>query len=178
MYKLNHYRMEYIMAKQDLFEDNDPFLDEILKAKPTRQSQYFQPGHYLVQILNFKRAETRKRRPFIALETVVLDSDVEALPAGSEASWLQMTDLDTSAGNIKNFLTRALNIPSESVTKEVVVRALAQNPETGRSFLAGLKLEIHAKNIITKDGNPFTTLSFIAVPADKQATAQKFSDLK
>jgi hypothetical protein len=172
--------MEYIMAKQnqDMFEDSDPFLDEILKAKPTRQSQYFQPGHYLVQILNFKRAETRKRRPFIALETVVLDSDVEALPAGSEASWLQMTDLDTSAGNIKNFLTRALNISSESVTKEVVVRALAQNPETGRSFLAGLKLEIHAKNIITKDGNPFTTLSFIAVPADKQATAQRFSDLK
>lgn len=167
------------MAKQtqDLPWDNDPFVDEILSAQAARQSQYFVPGHFLVKILNFKRAETRKKRPFIVLETVVLDSDQEDFTAGTEASWMQMLDMDTSAGNIKNFITRALNISPESVTKDVVVKALTPNPQNGRSFLAGLKLEIVAKEITTKAGNPFTVLNFIPVPAEKQEKANKLADL-
>lgn len=168
------------MAKQnptDLPWENDPFVDEILSAQATRQSAYFVPGHYLVRILNFKRAETRKKRPFIVLETTVLDSDVSLFPQGSEATWMQMLDMDTAAGNIKNFITRALNVEANSVTKDVVIRALAQNPQTGRSNLAGLKIEITAKEITTKSGNPYTVLSFIPVPAEKQETAFKLVDL-
>lgn len=167
------------MAKQptDMFS-SDPFVDEILSAKPTRQSQYFIPGRFLVQILDFKRAETRKRRPFIVLETAVLDSDTEELSTGSEATWMQMLDSDLAPANLKNFIQRALNLSEKDVNKEIIAKALTQNPETGRSFLAGLKIEIKAKEIITKAGNPFTQLSFISVPADKQAIAKRFDDLK
>lgn len=169
------------MAKQSQSEDmfsSDPFLDEIVGAKPTRQSEYFVPGHYLVQIIDFKRAETRKRRPFIVLETTVLDSDVADLGTGSEASWMQMLDSDLAPANIKNFIQRALNLSEKGVTKEIIAKALAQNPDTGRSFLSGLKIEIVAKEITTKAGTPFTVLNFIAVPADKQDQAKRLADLK
>lgn len=171
----------FIMAKQSQSEDmfsSDPFLDEIVGAKPTRQSEYFVPGHYLVQIIDFKRAETRKRRPFIVLETTVLDSDVADLGTGSEASWMQMLDSDLAPANIKNFIQRALNLSEKGVTKEIIAKALAQNPDTGRSFLSGLKIEIVAKEITTKAGTPFTVLNFIAVPADKQDQAKRLADLK
>jgi hypothetical protein len=169
------------MAKQSQSEDmfsSDPFLDEVVGAKPTRQSEYFVPGHYLVQIIDFKRAETRKRRPFIVLETTVLDSDVADLGTGSEASWMQMLDSDLAPANIKNFIQRALNLSEKGVTKEIIAKALAQNPDTGRSFLSGLKIEIVAKEITTKAGTPFTVLNFIAVPADKQDQAKRLADLK
>ena len=42
-----------LMAKQNQSDDifsSDPFLDEIAGAKPTRQSEYFVPGHYLVPV--------------------------------------------------------------------------------------------------------------------------------
>jgi len=171
----------FIMAKQSQSEDmfsSDPFLDEVVGAKPTRQSEYFVPGHYLVQIIDFKRAETRKRRPFIVLETTVLDSDVADLGTGSEASWMQMLDSDLAPANIKNFIQRALNLSEKGVTKEIIAKALAQNPDTGRSFLSGLKIEIVAKEITTKAGTPFTVLNFIAVPADKQDQAKRLADLK
>ena len=169
------------MAKQNQSDDifsSDPFLDEIAGAKPTRQSEYFVPGHYLVQIIDFKRAETRKRRPFIVLETTVLDSDVAELSTGSEASWMQMLDSDLALANLKNFIQRALNLSEKGVTKEIIAKALSQNPDTGRSFLSGLKIEIVAKEITTKAGNPFTVLSFINVPADKQDQAKRLVDLK
>ena len=174
-------KVSFFMAKQNQNDDifsSDPFLDEIAGAKPTRQSEYFVPGHYLVQIIDFKRAETRKRRPFIVLETTVLDSDVAELGTGSEASWMQMFDSDLAPANLKNFIQRALNLSDKGVTKEIIAKALAQNPETGRSFLSGLKIEIVAKEITTKAGTPFTVLNFINVPADKQDQAKRLADLK
>ena len=89
-----------------------------------------------------------------------------------------MLDSDLAPANIKNFIQRALNLSEKGVTKEIIAKALAQNPDTGRSFLSGLKIEIVAKEITTKAGTPFTVLSFINVPADKQDQAKRLVDLK
>ena len=144
------------------------FRDQIKEADARRQSEYFAPGTYLVKVTNFCEGATRKGRDFVVVETQVLDSDnLEAHPKGSERTWMQMTDLDTAAQNIRGFLCRALNVANSALTDEMVDNAFEADDETGVSPLAGLKVGVRARELITKKGNPFTLCDFFSVDQEK-----------
>ena len=88
------------------------FRDQIKDAESRRQSEYVTPGRYLFKIEDFKEGANRKGREFVVVEMTIIDADdTDRHPKGSERSWLQMTDTDTAARNIRGFLCRALNVP-------------------------------------------------------------------
>jgi len=98
----------------------------------------------------------------------VVDSDnLERHPFGAERSWMQMTDTDTAARNVRGFLTRVLNVADEGLTDDMIEAAFELNEETGKSDLSGLKIGINARNITTRKGGLFTVCDFYAVDQDQ-----------
>jgi len=151
------------------------FINQIANADARRQSEYFQPGQYLVSITDFKQGKNRKGREFVVLETTVIDSDNTAVhPAGAERSWLSMLDVDSTARNIRGMLCAVLGVADHALTVDMITAAMTPDEETGKSSLAGLRAIVHARNIITKAGSPYTLLNFAAA-ADN---ATSLSDVK
>lgn len=145
------------------------FLDNVVAATARRQSEYFVPGNYLVEVLDVKLSKTRKGRECIIVETKVLDShDLAAHPTGSERTWLQMTDNDMAPKNFKLFVSKALNVPAERLDVKQIEKTLEPQKGTGRSVLAGVRIEVQAKSIKTKAGSDFTLMDFISVAQDKE----------
>jgi hypothetical protein len=121
-----------------------------------------------MEILDFKEGQSRKGRDFVVAEMSVIDSDnLERHPFGAERSWMQMTDTDTAARNVRGFLTRVLNVADEGLTDDMIEAAFELNEETGKSDLSGLKIGINARNITTRKGNLFTVCDFYAVDQDQ-----------
>lgn len=145
------------------------FIDQIAESDTRRQSEYFNAGHYLVRIDDFKEGENRKGRAFVVLETTVLDSDnSEDHPKGSERSWLLMQDQETTPRNVRAMLCAVLGISDSGLDKKMIGKALTPDSKTGKSALSGLKAVVHAKDIQTKRGTDFTLLNFAT--ADQEAT--------
>lgn len=146
------------------------FIDEIANSSARRQSEYFGVGQYLARIDDFKEGENRSGRKFVVLECTVLDSDnLDANPKGCARSWLLMQDKETTPRNVRAMLCGALGISDEGLTPDMISRALTADEETGKSALAGLKVVIHGKNIVTRRGTDFTLLNFMT--ADQEATS-------
>jgi hypothetical protein len=146
------------------------FRSQLKNTAARRQSEYVTPGQYLFEILDFKEGENRKGRSFVVVEMQVLDSDdTNRHPRGSERSYLQMTDTDTAAKNVRGFLTRALNVPDEGLTDEMIDKAFEPLEETGKSPLAGLKIGVNARNIVTRKGSDFTVVDFYSVDQDMES---------
>jgi len=145
------------------------FRDQVKTAEGRRQSEYVTPGRYLFQIIDFKEGENRKGREFVVVEMSVVDSDgLDRHPVGSERSWLQMTDTDTAAKNIRGFLSRALNVPDSALTDEMIDKAFEPKKATGKSPLSGLKIGVNAREITTRRGNPFTVVDFYSVDQENE----------
>jgi len=143
------------------------FLSQIQSATARRQSEYIGEGRYLCELLDFKEGVSRKGRDFVVAEMKVIDSDnPERHPQGAERSWMQMTDTDTAARNVRGFLTRALNVSDDGLTDDMIEAAFEMNEETGKSDLSGLMIGINARNITTRKGNLFTVCDFYAVNQD------------
>lgn len=143
------------------------FRDQVKNSEARRQSEYFSPGRYLVEIRDFKEGENRNGREFVVLETSVLDAEDKTMhPKGAERTWLQMTDQDAAPRNIRGFLCKALNVPDTALSDEMIDAAFESDADTGRSPLSGLKLCVHAREIITKRGTPFTLCDFVSVDQD------------
>lgn len=143
------------------------FRDQVKSSEGRRQSEYVTPGRYLFEIIDFKEGANRKGREFVVVEMSVADCDDPARhPKGSERSWLQMTDTDTAAKNIRGFLCRALNVPDSALTDEMIDKAFEPKADTGKSPLAGLKIGVNAREITTRRGNPFTIVDFHSVDQD------------
>lgn len=143
------------------------FRDQLKNTTSRRQSEYVTPGQYLFEILDLKEGESRKGREFVVVEMKVVDSDnASRHPRGSERSWLQMTDMDTAPKNIRGFLCRALNVPDEGLSDEMIDKAFEPKADTGKSPLAGLKIGVNARNIQTRKGNDFTVVDFYSVDQD------------
>jgi len=146
------------------------FRDQIKDAESRRQSEYVTPGRYLFKIEDFKEGENRKGREFVVVEMTVIDSDdTDKHPKGSERSWLQMTDTDTAARNIRGFLCRALNVPDAGLTDEMIDKAFTPKKATGKSPLAGLLIGVNARMIQTRKGTDFTVVDFYPVEQDAES---------
>lgn len=151
------------------------FIQQIAQADARRQSEYFQPGQYLVSITDFKQGKNRKGREFVVLETTVIDSDnLNDHPAGAERSWLCMVDVDSTARNVRGMLCAVLGVADHALTVDMINAAMTPDDATGKSSLAGLRAIVHARNIITKAGSPYTLLNFAAASDD----ATSLSDVK
>ena len=143
------------------------FREQVKNSEARRQSEYFSPGRFLVEICDFKEGENRNGREFVVLETTVLDSDNTTLhPKGAERTWLQMTDQDAAPRNIRGFLCKALNVPDTALSDGMIDAAFEPDAHTGRSPLSGLKLGVLAREIITKRGTPFTLCDFLSTDQD------------
>ena len=143
------------------------FIDSVADATARRQSEYFSAGQYLVRIDDFKEGENRKGREFVVLECTVLDSDdLEEHPKGCQRSWLLMQDMETTSKNVRAMLCAVLGIGDEGLTKDMIVKALSPDRETGKSALAGLRAVIHAKVVQTRRGTDFTLLNFSTANQD------------
>lgn len=143
------------------------FIDQVISSDARRQSEYFQPGSYLVEIEDFKQGANRKGREFVVLETSVIDSDNLGLhPRGAKRSWLCMLDVDSTPRNIRGMLCAVLGVSNEGLTADMVSEALTPDEETGKSSLCGLRAYVHARNVPTKKGGTFTLLNFSAAADD------------
>lgn len=146
------------------------FRDQVKNTEGRRQSEYVAPGRYLFEIIDFKEGKNRKDREFVVVEMKVLDCDnMDRHPRGAERSWLQMTDTDTAAKNIRGFLCRALNVPDAALTDEMIDKAFTPKKSTGKSPLASLKIGVNAREIQTRRGNPFTVVDFYSVDQDTES---------
>ncbi len=146
------------------------FRDQVASAESRRQSEYVTPGRYIFKIEDFKESENRKGREFVVVEMTVVDSDnPERHPKGSERSWLQMTDTDTSARNVRGFLCRALNVPDAGLTDAMIDKAFTPKKTTGKSPLSGLIIGVNARMIQTRKGTDFTVVDFYAVDQSVEA---------
>ena len=146
------------------------FRNQLKKTSARRQSEYVTPGQYLFEILDFKEGENRKGREFVVVEMSVVDCDDRTRhPSGSERSWLQMTDTDTAGSNVRGFLCRALNVPDEGLTDEMIDKAFEPLEDTGKSPLSGLKIGVNARNIVTRKGSDFTVVDFYSVDQDMES---------
>jgi hypothetical protein len=145
------------------------FIDDIANTSARRQSEYFGVGQYFARIDDFKEGENRSGRAFVVLECTILDSDnLDAHPKGCARSWLLMQDKETTPRNVRAMLCGVLGISDEGLTTDMIKRALTPDQSTGKSALAGLKVVIHGKNIVTRRGTDFTLLNFMT--ADQEAT--------
>lgn len=143
------------------------FANAVKNSSARRQSEFFSPGRYLVRVKDFVEGTTRKGEGFVALETVVVDSsDLELHPAGSERTFFQSTAKDSAAKNIRGLLVNLLDIPDSALTNEMIDRAFSRDPNTGVSVLAGSMLIVHAREIMTKRGSPFTLCDFAYASED------------
>ncbi len=120
-------------------------------AKVTEGGVYFLPGNYLVEILACKSGETRKKVPFFAVDTKIIESDNPSRPAGSNCSWFVGLDKDAALGNIRGFVAKALESSIEEVNEAVCEIVVGKDQPC-----AGKKMHINAVNILTKAGKDFT----------------------
>jgi len=61
-----------------------------------------------------------------------------------------------------------LNVPAERLDVKQIEKTLEPQKGTGRSVLAGVRIEVQAKSIKTKAGSDFTLMDFISVAQDKE----------
>lgn len=146
------------------------FIDQIISSDARRQSEYFTPGSYLVEINDFKQGKNRKGRDYVVLETSVIDSDSPSNhPRGSKRTWLCMQDVDSTPRNVRGMLCAVLGVSNEGLTADMVEEALTPDEDTGKSSLAGLRAYIHARNVPTKAGGTYTLLNFAAAADDAES---------
>ncbi len=137
------------------------YWNDVAEAKATVNSTYIRPGHYVVRIDDWKQGQNRNNRPFLALETTIVESDNhDDHPPGSSATWMGMLDQDATKGNIKVAVMEFLNIPEDEVTGDIIERCVTPDGESGVSPLAGVLAEVTAVNIKTREGNDFTRVMF------------------
>jgi hypothetical protein len=166
----HHLRYKQVTNPEDNRSKPMGFRDQVKSTEARRQSEYITEGQYLFEIIGFKEDTSRKGRDYVVVEMKTLDaSDDNRNPKGSERSWLQMCDTDTAPKNIRGFLSRALNVPDESLTDTMIDKAFEPKKSTGMSPLVGVKVGVNAHLISTKAGNPFTVVNFSSV--DQSATS-------
>lgn len=144
------------------------FLDQIKSADARRTSSYFlEPGRYLVEIKDIVQGKNRKGREFIAVETSVIDAeDRTDTHKGELKTWMQMLDNDVAPRNIRSMLCGVLDVPNSALTDEMIDRAFDKNPDTGRSYLSGIKAVVLVRTIVTRAGKDFSLCDFSSAPED------------
>lgn len=159
--------------------ENDPLLDTLFtgveEAKASTDSNYVRAGHYLARIDRVKADKTRPpaMRPFVAVEMSCLhafaDGELSLQHNGEEwvgvNKWhrpgegftdMKMADQDPFLGNMKALIAGVMGVDPNQVTEQDCKDVCkADQP------LAGMVIEIRARDIVTKNGKPFTKVTYV-----------------
>ncbi len=132
-------------------------------AASSRDSNYVIPSHTLMRINKVKSGITRREEGFFAVEfTVVHDCSPEKYErskyghlVGEDVTWMAMAKHDSFLGNVKQFVSSTLGMEDDAIGKDEVNTICGDEQP-----LAGMVVEIVARNIITRANKDFTKVSF------------------
>lgn len=135
-------------------------------AKASFASNYLKPGAYYLRIDRVKADSTRKNEDFLAVEMTVLnvldEAEGKANKVGENVSHLMMAKHDSFLGNVKAFVSNVLGCPPDEVTQENCIQ-ICEYEENGKpvpSPLAGMVIEVSARNTVTKKQGTFTVVNY------------------
>ena len=147
---------------------------KINETKVFGGGQYFEPGHYRVKIKDTKMVDSSQTpgKQFVVIETEVLESDCEKIPAGSERSQVIPLGEQMSLSNVKAFVAAAsgvepldddINVKVEKFWTEVLGESTNFEQicdlifESGQNPLGDEIMDLECTEIITKKNKqPFT----------------------
>lgn len=144
--------------------------EEINDAHGTKGGLYLCPGNFIVQVQRCKMIKTRQKHEAFVGELLVIESDVEELPAGAKPSFY--VDMDgkfpeLSLGNVADFIRNGLaslarqHGEEHPPVEDIELTAAIGKAVTGAdNLLAGVFLRAYAFNKKTREGNNFTRIDW------------------
>ena len=140
----------------------------------SRDSNYVNPGHYIMRIDAVKMKENRKGDDIFIVEQTPLhvlaaeECMMNKAPTRSNKPGITCSHLIPFAGPGKD-----MALPNVKAFAETVVEGFAENPDkqaalmlviTGdKQPLAGLMVEVVARSIVTRSGSDFTKVVYVEV---------------
>ena len=125
----------------------------IEQAKPSKGGIYFEPGNYLVEIVECKGGKTFMKRPFFVVETKILESDNANRRPKTNCSWMAMLDQPSGLPNVKAFCAVAHGCSDDDVDEAGVEHIIsAAQPFKGK------KMRVQAISIKTRENKDFTKI--------------------
>lgn len=143
-------------------------------AKASFDASYVGAGHYLCRIDRVKADKTRSKDDFLAVEMTVLHVFMDGAgepakwhKAGSAVSHLMMAKHDSFLGNVKAMVAAVMGVHESEVTeKDCEDLSGAGQP------LAGMVIELKAREILTRANKPFTKVTY-----EREFPAAELQDL-
>jgi len=132
---------------------------EFKKAKPSGGGDWQKPGHYYQILRAVKMQRTRKGDEGFMVESTVIhvfdDVDGTGHRVGADATHAMWTKHDSFYGNVKEFVCAVLGCSQEEANTDQVFEVLAEDQP-----LADMVIEVKAREITTRAGNPFTKVGY------------------
>lgn len=145
--------------------------DGIENASAGYDSNYIRNGRYWARIGTVKVTQNFRREQFLAIELTVVhvldDDEGRGHKAGEDIVHLIKAQSDMFLGNVKQFVSSALGCGPDAVDKNAAEKIVSDEQP-----LAGIVLNVSGREITTKQGKPFTKVTYGAeVTAEELATA-------
>jgi len=125
---------------------------------------FFKPGCYVARIENWSQSENSQGRPYVTMKTTIIEGGGPAAhPSGSVVEWMVMLDWPSGKSVVAEAVTTVTGVPRDELSGAVVERCLSPDPLTGVSPMAGVHVEVWAKNRKTRKGGDFTDVKILGV---------------
>ena len=127
------------------------------------RGQFIKEGYHKLKLKRCYRLDSRKKVTYVVAEFEVLESEVHRV--GETLTYMVGDDLDNFLRNCKTLFCAIVasytGIATEEVASESVDEAIAEGiiAEPGTAY-AGTVLTCTAKDVVTKQGKPFTKRIF------------------
>lgn len=142
----------------------------IKDAKVSPEGNYFKhPSHVWVEVHGVKIVKKFTGEQFVAIEVKVVRVLDEDTPhkVGEDVTHLLKVSSPSFLGNFKGFVCAALGCEPDEVDQ-----AAADRVTSDEQPLSGIVLEVTAREITTRAGNPFTKVTYKReVPPEEVAGA-------
>jgi hypothetical protein len=132
---------------------------------------YFRAGSYEAEIVGVKDIITQNNEEMFILETKLLESNTDALPAGTRPAWTQKFQgkaAQVAPQNMKMLWCAIMNLnifdPKDAKFIEAIQeadwKAFASEAISDAQPLAGCRVHIEAVDTKSREGKAFTKVSF------------------
>lgn len=139
------------MAEEFFSEDDEA---DFQKADTQERLEWLPPGgSFVVSIRDCYLFTSRQRRRYCVVQMEVLSSSLPDVPVGDLREWLVPRDTDTCLGNLKKFLTAALNPSPEDPP---LTTGDVRDTFNSKAILADIRVAVRTQNTITEAGTDFT----------------------
>ena len=143
----------------------DLFGGDFGDVQPNSGGVYFQaPGIYVASIAKIKVDQARAGFPYFLVEFDLVESSHPQLAVGARVSWMatlkNATHKDTFRSNVKGFVLAALQAQRPATTSQEITDAVIAAVTGEQQPLTGIRIRAQAANITTREGKPFTKVTF------------------